>query len=206
MSKKIDLTGQEFGEWLVLKEAERDKWGGDLWFCGCSCGTERIVNGSSLRQKRSKSCGCFKIKRLKEKMSGKNNHSYKHGNSGTKDYYKKTQQKLQLEDNPRFIFYRLKDRSKSKNWLLKWSKKDFCRWYSAQPRFCCYCDRPIYRFLGRGIVSNNISIDRKDSKGPYSEENCVLCCMDCNRVKSNILTYDEMLEIGEKYIKPKWQK
>ena len=52
MGKFIDLTGQQFGEWTVLKYAGNSKW-----ICRCSCNTEREVHGKSLRSGVSKSCG-----------------------------------------------------------------------------------------------------------------------------------------------------
>lgn len=53
MSKRLDLTGQRFGRWLVLSYA-----GGSKWACRCDCGTEKAVHGSSLR--RGISNGCIK--------------------------------------------------------------------------------------------------------------------------------------------------
>ena len=61
MPKKIDLTGQIFGEWTVIREAtkeEKKNRPGAYWKCLCSCGTEKIVNGQTLRKGESKSCGC----------------------------------------------------------------------------------------------------------------------------------------------------
>ena len=49
---KIDLTGQQFGEWTVLSYA-----GNKYWNCICSCGKISRVNGNSLRKGQSKSCG-----------------------------------------------------------------------------------------------------------------------------------------------------
>lgn len=47
-----------FGRWTALKEAGR-RHRGVLWLCRCSCGTEKIVGGLSLRNGASKSCGCL---------------------------------------------------------------------------------------------------------------------------------------------------
>lgn len=54
----MDLTGQKFGRWTVLRRAadKRDTY----WFCRCDCGTERSVIASGLRGGLSKSCGCLK--------------------------------------------------------------------------------------------------------------------------------------------------
>ena len=60
MSKLMDLTGQKFGRWEVIKR-DMSKKGTAYWICKCECGTERSVCGSSLRSGISTSCGCYRI-------------------------------------------------------------------------------------------------------------------------------------------------
>ena len=75
MPKKIDLTNQIFGEWLVLREATKDEKQnkpGSYWLCRCSCGTEKIVNGQLLREHQSNSCGCQTAKYLSIAHKNKN--------------------------------------------------------------------------------------------------------------------------------------
>jgi hypothetical protein len=54
MTAFIDMTGKKYGKWTVLSHA-RDK----RWNCRCDCGTEKEVEGLTLRDGRSKSCGCL---------------------------------------------------------------------------------------------------------------------------------------------------
>lgn len=54
----MDLTGQKFGKWTVIKYAGLNKYKKSLFLCRCECGTEREVLGSSLKNGRSKECGC----------------------------------------------------------------------------------------------------------------------------------------------------
>ena len=54
---KIDLTGKEFGEWLVLKESYIK----GKWVCKCSCNTVKIIDGHELRRGATKSCGHSRI-------------------------------------------------------------------------------------------------------------------------------------------------
>jgi len=56
----IDLTGQVFGRWTVLKLSKkkgcrREK----MWYCRCLCGKERSVKGTNLRKGITQSCGCL---------------------------------------------------------------------------------------------------------------------------------------------------
>lgn len=55
--KSYDLTGQTFGHWIVLERAENDAIGRARWRCRCSCGKEKVVTASNLRQGVSASCG-----------------------------------------------------------------------------------------------------------------------------------------------------
>lgn len=58
MGKLIDLTGQKFGKWTVVGRAENANNGAPMWRCRCECGTVAIVNGSNLRDGKSRGCGC----------------------------------------------------------------------------------------------------------------------------------------------------
>lgn len=54
----MDLTGEQYGNWSVLRWAPRGPSGQTRWLCRCACGTERIVSGTNLRAGCSRSCGC----------------------------------------------------------------------------------------------------------------------------------------------------
>ena len=54
-----DLTGQRFGELLVLGMAPPRKNGGIWWRCECSCGKEYEVPGTLLVTGRRTHCGCL---------------------------------------------------------------------------------------------------------------------------------------------------
>lgn len=51
-----DLSGQKYGRWTVLKLARRDKNRNAIWLCRCECGTEREIDGYTLRHGRTKGC------------------------------------------------------------------------------------------------------------------------------------------------------
>lgn len=67
MGKKlIDLTGQRFGRWTVLRRAGNygdyilDGHTSPTWLCRCDCGNLSIVTGNNLRMGKSLSCGCYR--------------------------------------------------------------------------------------------------------------------------------------------------
>lgn len=59
LNRSKDMTGQRFGQWLVMSRAENTASGSARWLCKCSCGKEQVVSGDTLRLGTSKSCGCF---------------------------------------------------------------------------------------------------------------------------------------------------
>ena len=63
---------------------------------------------------------------------------------------------------------------------------------------CHYCKIKLIAGLKKSDVGYSASfLDRKNSLGPYSLENCVFCCPKCNYLKSDIFEYDEFMIIGK---------
>ena len=60
----INLTGQKFNHWTVIKQVESNNRGDSQWLCECDCEnhTQKIVKGKNLRDNSSTSCGCAKRK------------------------------------------------------------------------------------------------------------------------------------------------
>jgi hypothetical protein len=70
---KIDIVGRRFGMLTVISEStERSSCGEVKYVCQCDCGNTKTIVGTSLRNGKTKSCGCFLAK-----SSG--DRSYKHG-------------------------------------------------------------------------------------------------------------------------------
>ena len=69
MSKLIDITGQDFGYWHVIKRGPNAKDGRSMWLCHCTlCDkTTKLVSGAHLRSGRSTSCGCTKMEKMRQK-------------------------------------------------------------------------------------------------------------------------------------------
>jgi hypothetical protein len=68
----IDLTGQRFGRWLVLRYVGKTPSGNALWLCRCDCGIEVAVQAGNLRRGGSSACrSCARTR---------------HGKCGTPEY------------------------------------------------------------------------------------------------------------------------
>lgn len=67
--RTIDLTGKIFGKWTVIREDKTKIYGHKHWICKCQCGTIRSVDGNTLRNGKSTSCGCQKFSKGEEKIA-----------------------------------------------------------------------------------------------------------------------------------------
>lgn len=70
MGKLIDLSGQRFGFWMVLKRTNNSKSGQTQWICKCDCGIKKSITANSLKSCNSTSCGCNNSEDLKGKTFG----------------------------------------------------------------------------------------------------------------------------------------
>lgn len=59
MGSFIDLTGKKFGRLTVIQKSYKkgNEW---YWDCECECGNKTYVRGVSLREGKTRSCGCLK--------------------------------------------------------------------------------------------------------------------------------------------------
>lgn len=60
----MDLVGQKFGQWTVIRRGPTLSYWRVTWLCRCSCGTERNVVQNSLKAGLSNSCGCTKAEKI----------------------------------------------------------------------------------------------------------------------------------------------
>lgn len=80
MSKAIDITGQKFGNWIVIKKDGIYRSGSFYWLCECQCDnkTQKILAGLDLKRGHTKSCGCLTMLLMQEnkKISNRQNIVY----------------------------------------------------------------------------------------------------------------------------------
>lgn len=142
MSRFVDLSGQKFGRWTVISYVGHRKWN-----CRCTCGTERVVQGTHLKSGASKSCGCYNHDSLIERNTT-------HGQNKTPLHY------LWLGINNRCSnpnFKQFKDYGGRGIQVCDEWKKDFVA-------FRDWC-------LSNGY-KKGLSIDRIDNDKGYSPDNC----------------------------------
>ncbi len=83
MGRFIDLTGQKYNRWTVIRFIERIETA-YFWLCRCECGTEKAVRRATLRKGTSISCGCWRKESTSKRFSkrtGEANPMYTTGKS-----------------------------------------------------------------------------------------------------------------------------
>ena len=90
------------------------------------------------------------------------------------------------------------------------TRKEFYNWYEKQPKKCHYCWLPESELENIDDPQLNrmsrLGLDCVDNKKGYLIDNIVLCCLRCNFIKNDLLDYEAMKDIGQRYVKPIWEK
>jgi len=161
VGKSIDiLVGGVFGNWTVTGVLSHLRYKERSFTCVCKCGVEGIVKGSSLRSGRSRgcsSCGQLRSSIKKRKQPGQS------GFNRLLYTYKNGAKKRNLE----FLL--------NVSSFTKLVQSD-CHYCGVSPNQIVFRDDAHSKFIYNGI-------DRVDNSIGYTPENCITCCIMCNRAK-----------------------
>lgn len=139
-----DLTGRVFGMLTVVGYVGQDRQKMSLWLCQCACGASTVVRGPSLLRKTdpTKSCGCLSRAAAKT-----------HGATKTPEYgvWRNMYQRCTNPNNPQYRNYGGRGIRVCARW--RESFDNFLADMGARP-------------------SPQHSIDRIDTNGNYTPENC----------------------------------
>jgi len=138
----IDLTGEIFGEWKVIKFSHR-KSNNYYWNCICKCGNQKPVIANNL--KRGKSIQCRSCAR-KGNQSG-----LKHGYKGTPSY---------------ISWSSARGRCNNKN------NVDYTNYGGRGIKFCEAWQNFENFLKDMGERLDNTSLDRINPNGHYEPSNC----------------------------------
>lgn len=179
--QRIDLSGQRFGRWTVIGfSGIRD--GKAYWLCLCDCGTERAVQGTSLRKdsRGSLSCGCY-AREVASSVNATHGHTRNYRRS---DIYA--------------AWAGMMDRCSQSNEIAIAN-------YSGRGIAVCERWHDFANFLAdMGEKPPRTSLDRIDNNGNYEPGNCRWATMrqqSRNKRNNRILEYD-----GESHCLTEWSE
>jgi 5-methylcytosine-specific restriction endonuclease McrA len=170
-----DIAGQRFGRFQVLSCAGKSRFGTYNWNCRCDCGTEKVVDGSSLRCGKTISCGCWMLDEKKQRYQRRRDQGLSRG----------TGFRMLVNDYKRGAKLRKHSWNLSEDLVAEITKAT-----------CVYCGRPpslTYKSLTKGAAWLYNGIDRVDNARGYEPDNVVPCCKRCNLMKGR-MTVAEFLQ------------
>lgn len=174
--KVCNLKGQKFGNLFVIERKGSDEKGQALWLCKCDCGVEKIIRGHDLKCG-TKSCGCSRIK---------NTGLYQHGLSKTKLHglWRNIKDRCYNQKNKSYSFYGGRGIKMCDEWF-----SDFVSFYN-------------WSYLNG--YKEGLQIDRIDTNGDYSPENCrwVDKLVQANNTRRNVYVTIN----GETKSVPEWSR
>lgn len=89
------------------------------------------------------------------------------------------------------------------------TQDEFVEWYVSQDRECVYCELAEEDLHKHGDLYNDkidrLTVDCADNDAGYAKGNLVLCCGRCNSIKSDFLSFDEMMVIGRTMVANRWK-
>jgi hypothetical protein len=144
----MDIVGKKFNRLKVLEEVERRNYQPYVR-CICDCGKEVTTRRYSVTSGRTKSCGCYNIDIMRERMKTA---TYTHGMYGTRTYR---------------TYFMMKDRCLNKNTPAYKNYGD---------REISICDRWLVSFENfledMGERPEGRTLDRENNDGNYEPGNC----------------------------------
>lgn len=152
-----DLTGAQFGAWLVLGYDSHRPNKGAYWLCRCKCGLEQVVQGKRLKEKCTSESCCQACRNETRLLNGHHRgHHYRKDSRGipqrspTYKTWKAMKRRCKYQSHLSFPYYGGRGISVCERW-----EKSFANFLDDMG------ERP-----------EGMTLDRIDSNGNYEPSNC----------------------------------
>jgi hypothetical protein len=165
LKKSKIVKGMRFGELTVIGESHK-RFSQVYLLCKCSCGNEKAIRRSHLKDGLIHSCGCKQHYWIGQANSKPKNSQVKNDNSARK-----------------VLFNRYRHTAKKRGLIFDILESHF---YNLTSSNCYYCNtkpQSINFSCNRKGAYYYNGIDRLDNSKGYIDGNIVPCCEKCNRAK-----------------------
>ena len=150
-----ELSGNKYNRWTVIERVSDSHKNGTFYLCQCACGNRKIINAMDLKRGKSRSCGCLRNERTRERLPKQNERvKTTHGGTHTVLYSRWRGMKKRCYD-PNSNGY--------KNYG-GWGIRVCPEWLHDFPSFRDWA-------LSHGFIET-LTLDRIDVNGDYSPSNC----------------------------------
>ena len=205
-------TGKIYGSLEVIEEVKNPNINDSqiCYSCKCSCGKIVVKSKRTLRSTKN-GCGCAETNRRILDVAEKpckicnvnksidkytSNLMYYKNLDGTNRavrYYHHTciscetfSKKQKITTNVSYKYSEIKNACRKRKIDFLLTLEEFASFWDER---CHYCDGD----------RKTHGLDRVDNNGPYSTENCVACCGDCNYMKRSMSYSDFLAKIAKIY-------
>ena len=152
------LAGTKFNRLTCIEYLGKDtnRRRSYLWLC--ECGNKKAIDGNFVKRGSTKSCGCLSIES------------------------KKLRKIPDEEFGINTVIQQYKKGAKNRELVFKLTTEQVKVFLAKE---CYYCGKPKSNCLKTKLHNNFYysGIDRIDNSKGYTLDNCVSCCMDCNKAK-----------------------
>ena len=161
----MDISGNKYGRWTVLRLARTEANRKSFYDCRCECGTERPVRKDQLTRGISYSCGCYKREVSAEQIKRL---SITHGLSKTRTYQ---------------IWKGMRKR------CINPAEQSWAKYGGRGISVCKRWDKFENFLADMGEAPKKFSIDRIDVNGDYKLSNCrwADAKQQANNTRTNLL-------------------